>query len=169
SGPPPRGRIGRGSAGSEAGRPRSRKAAVWAVPIPARSPFVARDHLAGLAAQLAQGADPARLGQAAPDWRRLALPRPHPAPAGTGVEGQVLYVDRFGNLLTNFNPASVPGAAQAQICGVRIARWCSHFGDAPAGELCLLWGAEGWLEIVLAQGSAAQRLGAKTGDSVLLG
>jgi len=139
-------------------------AAVWAVALAPRPPFVARDVLAPLAARLAQGSSGAGLGPPVGDWQRLSLPRPRPS--ADGLEGQVLHVDRFGNLITNFTREHFPPgprAARLRIRGVEIARRCSSYADAPEGELCLLWGAEGWLEVVLARASAAQRLGAQPG------
>lgn len=145
---------------------REAAAAVWAVELAPRSPFVARDVLAPLAARLAQGTSGARLGHPVGDWQRMALPRPQPDPEG--LQGQVLHVDRFGNLITNFTREHGPQAASLLIQGVQITRWCTSYADAPPGELCLLWGAEAWLEVALARASAAQRLAAGTGTPAVL-
>lgn len=144
-------------------------AGVWAVELAPRTPFMARDYLAPLAANLAQHTPPSKLGTPVTDWQRLHLHRPRPSPDGRTVEGQVLYVDRFGNLLTNLTPDLLSAPAHLRIGDVQVSRWCRSFADPTDGELCLLWGAEGWLEVVLPQGSAAKRLGAKAGDAVFLG
>ncbi|HUX68189.1 MAG TPA: SAM-dependent chlorinase/fluorinase [Terriglobales bacterium] len=145
---------------------REAAAAVWAVELAPRTPFVARDVLAPLAARLAQGSAGAQLGARVEDWQRLALPQPRRGSGG--VEGQVLEVDRFGNLITNFTRAQGAQAAALRLNGVEIARWCHNYADAPAGELCLMWGAEGWLEVVEARASAAARLGAGAGTPAVL-
>lgn len=142
-------------------------ASVYQVPIAPPGPFLARDLLAGLAVQLAQGVSAKRLGEPVADWQRLELPEPRPASGGAHA-GQVLHVDRFGNLITNFTRATAPAPAVLEIAGTRIAHWCTSFADAPPGQLCLLWGAEGWLEIILARASAAQRLRAEAGTVALL-
>ena len=63
--------------------------------------FEGRDRFAPAAAWLAKGIDLAALGRPAGAVRRLDIPRPE---AGSdSLDGEVLRVDRFGNLITNID------------------------------------------------------------------
>jgi S-adenosyl-L-methionine hydrolase (adenosine-forming) len=69
--------------------------------------FHGRDVFAPVAAALATGTAPAALGTEVPDMIRLDVPAPSPGPRG--IHGQVLYVDGFGNLVTNVPHDRLPG------------------------------------------------------------
>jgi S-adenosylmethionine hydrolase len=63
--------------------------------------FEGRDRFAPAAAWLAKGIDLVALGRPAPSIQRLDIPQPRAD--AEGIEGQVLRVDRFGNLITNID------------------------------------------------------------------
>ncbi|MGH9468471.1 MAG: SAM hydrolase/SAM-dependent halogenase family protein [Terriglobales bacterium] len=138
---------------------------VWAVPLRERTTFVARDAMADIVEQVVH--DPAYPpGMVVTDWRRMELPRPV-AEEG-GVRAQVLFVDAFGNLVLNVKAQAVGGWQGAEVAGIRLGRWRGHYGAAPVGELLLVVGAEGWMEIAAVGDSAAVRLGARRGTPVHL-
>jgi S-adenosyl-L-methionine hydrolase (adenosine-forming) len=130
--------------------------------------FHGRDIFAPAAAHLSRGESPAQLGKPAASWHRLALPTPT---LNQGHwEGEVLFTDEFGNLLTN-----LPGTALLQqgvpplnitIAGVTVNRVVRTYGEAETGELIALVSSSGNLELAVVQGSAAVRLGAGTGTPV---
>src|SRR5262245_56445040 len=66
--------------------------------------FHGRDILAPVAAHLSLGLDPRLLGPPCADWVRLEFPRP--VVSEDGLAGEVVFVDDFGNLVTN-----IPGEA----------------------------------------------------------
>src|SRR5439155_26013631 len=68
---------------------------------PRSATFHGRDVFAPVAAALATGTDPGALGPAASDMGRLSVAAVVPVPEG--LRGQVIYVDRFGNLTTNIS------------------------------------------------------------------
>lgn len=85
-------------------------------------------------------------------------------------EGQVVHVDRFGNVITNLvlpqgdpeghwhvelpgNPSPLQGLFQT-------------YGDVKEGEGLALIGSHNFLEIAVRQGSAAEHFGLKPGDRV---
>lgn len=145
---------------------------VRAVPAVHRGPFAVRDLLAPIAGALASGAHPSGFGSPASDWHRLSLPVPTPAgQSANGLTAEVLHVDRFGNLILNVTRADLHPVARpaARIGRARIARWRTGFAGARRGESFLYWGAEEWLEIAVAGGSAARRFCARRGTRVLLG
>ncbi len=128
--------------------------------------FEGRDRFAPAAAWLAAGVELSALGPAAGSLRPLNLPRPRVEPAD--VAGEVVRVDRFGNLITNIDRRSVEGfPSLAVTAGTRaIACVVSTYAEAPAGELCALFGSTGHLEIAVNGGSAASRLALGRGAAV---
>lgn len=142
-------------------------ARVLAAAPAAPTTFLARDVLADWTARLAHGDAPETLAAPVSDWRRLELP--HPAATASGWRGQVLHVDTFGNLLTNFTRAQLPAAAgRLELGGMSVTGWQEDYAHAALGEAFLIWGAEGWLEVSVRGASAAARFGARVGTDVLL-
>jgi S-adenosylmethionine hydrolase len=130
--------------------------------------FHGRDIMAPVAARLSLGLDPAALG---PPRARLAAP-PWPAPRVEPgqIVGEVVMVDRFGNLITDIHWSMLPPAHAARLevscqagCVVGLAR---TYGQQPAGTLVALVGSSGWLELAVVNGSAAAALGAGPGTAV---
>ncbi len=62
--------------------------------------FHGRDLFAPVAAHLSLGAKPLQLGNATGQLAQLDLPEPFHTKAGQ-LKGQIIYIDRFGNLITN--------------------------------------------------------------------
>src|SRR5262245_36458884 len=71
--------------------------------------FEGRDRFAPAAAWLAKGVDVSALGRAAGALQRIAVPAA--AVGAGGIVGEVLRVDRFGNLVTNIDSATFATAA----------------------------------------------------------
>ncbi|RMD83895.1 MAG: hypothetical protein D6815_05445 [Candidatus Dadabacteria bacterium] len=131
------------------------------------STFHGRDVFAPVAARLAAGWPPDRIGTPAADLMELELPKV--ARCGGGVEGAVIHCDRFGNLITNLREADLPEAAgevSVEIAGHRIAGISRTYGDRAPGELLALFGSLGFLEIAVSKGAAAARLGVSRGAAV---
>jgi S-adenosylmethionine hydrolase len=74
----------------------------------------------------------------------------------------VLWVDRFGNLVTSLRPPPVP----LRLAGRAIRVTARTFSEAPPGEPFLYAGSMGFVEIGVREASAAERLGARAGDPV---
>jgi S-adenosyl-L-methionine hydrolase (adenosine-forming) len=132
---------------------------------PVSRTFHGRDIFAPVAGHLAAGRSLDEVGSAAaPEGlARLRIA------SGTG-RGEVLHVDRFGNLVTSLEAA--PPGARVRLPGAGPAAAAlpvvGTFGDVPAGEAAALLGSAGFLEIVVNQGNAAARFGARRGDPVEL-
>ncbi|HET7551726.1 MAG TPA: SAM-dependent chlorinase/fluorinase [Gemmatimonadaceae bacterium] len=143
----------------------ARDARAVALPLPAHasSTFHGRDVFAPAAALLAAGTPIEELGAPfdSPTIRRT----PEARRLGDGrVLGEVISVDRFGNLITNIvamNGGSVDIAARS--LEVRRA-----YADVRAGELTALVGSLGFVEIAVRDGSAAATLEVGRGAPVLL-
>ena len=139
---------------------------------PVSRTFHARDVFAPVAAHLARGESIANFGARIQDAARRPNARPR-AVAGD-IVGQVMFVDRFGNALTNIavedllaHLGSAPEESLEVEAAGRVIRGLSRaYGDAPVGTLVTLVGSSGRLEISQVGGDAAERLGLSAGDEV---
>lgn len=131
------------------------------------STFHGRDIFAPVAAYLSLGVSPADLGPEVTRWRELAWPAPCRSPHG--VRGEVIFLDHFGNLITNLSTAVLNGDAgslRVKIGDTLQVRRVRTYSDAGVGELVALISSSGLLEIAEVQGNAAQRLGLGVGTPV---
>jgi len=138
---------------------------------PVSDTFHGRDVFAPTAAHLAKGTPVARFGKPIADYCRLEFYKP--VRTGKRVwKGAILKVDRFGNLITNFHIAEFPALrtrAFAMTAGQReITALARTFGEQSLGELFLLVGSSGYLEVAANQASAAKMAGAAVGAPVQL-
>ena len=123
--------------------------------------FHGRDVFAPAAAHLALGVPPGRFGPEVVDPVRVSPPRVRHE-SGT-VVGEVLFADRFGNLVSNLAGEDLPPADRAslRVCvgGRTIQGMRATYGQAAPGELVAVLGSSGLLEIAQREGSAARTLG----------
>jgi len=139
--------------------------------------FEARDKMAPIAAHLAANVPLSEFGASAAGFIRTLPLRPEFGKKS--LSGRILYVDKFGNLVTNipstwkdvWPTAHAPERdrpAVLEIGGVEIVRFSQNYLSAPERELFVLEGSQGLLEISLRRSSAAARLGVRAGDPVRL-
>ena len=134
-------------------------------PADASPTFHGRDLFAPAAAALAAGRAPASLGTPFSGTpMRFEYTEPHYE--GKTVVGQVVYVDRFGSLVTNLTPELVPPYARIEIEDVDAGPLRRTFGDVATGGLVCYVGSGGEVEIAVRDGSAARRLGIGVGGRV---
>jgi S-adenosylmethionine hydrolase len=133
--------------------------------------FHGRDVFAPVAAHLASGVAPARFGKLIDDYLRLTFHQP----THTGKRiwtGTVLKIDRFGNLITNLHIdqfSNLETRPFQLLAGIHpITRLALTFTECPPGELFVLVGSSGYLEVAVNQGSAAKALGCGAGSPVEL-
>lgn len=123
--------------------------------------FEGRDRFAPAAAWLAKGTDLAALGRPVKAPQVLAVPE---AVVGAdGITGEVVRVDRFGNLISNLDRRVVEKRIagvllRISVGGHEVARLVNTYAEASPGELCALYGSSDHLEIAQNGGSAAARL-----------
>jgi S-adenosylmethionine hydrolase len=146
-----------------------RAAEVQIVELPtpegASATFHGRDLFAPVAAALASGTPLADLGE---PFRRMPqrLVYTEPRYEGKSLVGEVVYVDRFGTLVTNLTRELVPDYAAVEVEGLEIGPLRRTFGDVAAGGLVAYLGSGGQIEIAVRNGSAARRLGMGVGGRV---
>ncbi|HEX6643199.1 MAG TPA: SAM-dependent chlorinase/fluorinase [Gemmatimonadales bacterium] len=136
-----------------------------AAPAAAAPTFHGRDVFAPAAAALALGTPLEALGDPFVGTP-VRLSTREPYHEGKVLIGEVIYVDRFGTLVTNFTPETLPDYATIEIEGVEVGRLRRTFGDVPTGGLVAYVGSGGEVEIAVRDGSAARRFGIGVGGKV---
>jgi S-adenosylmethionine hydrolase len=136
---------------------------------PVSQTFHGRDIFAPAGAHLARGVAPAKMGKLIYDYLRLHSERP----VRTGRRawtGAVLKIDRFGNLITNFPAEEFPGLAkrpfEMSIGLETVSRLARNYAESGPGELFVIVGSSGYLEVSAGQASAAKMLGCGVGAPV---
>jgi len=138
---------------------------------PVSETFHGRDVFAPVAALLARDVEPARFGKRIKDAVRLDFAKP----VRRGPKrwsGAILKIDRFGNLITNFESNAwrqLPERHFEMKIGTRsVGKLAPHYAAMPAGELFAIVGSAGFLEISMNQESAAAAVDAQPGSVVEL-
>jgi S-adenosylmethionine hydrolase len=138
---------------------------------PVSQTFHGRDIFAPVAAHLASGVPPGKFGRRINDYLRADFTKP----VRTGPDkwtGSILKIDRFGNLITNFESTKWDGLGdqtfEVTIGDRRISRMASSYAEVPAGELFLIQGSAGYLEVSINKSSAADLMQSKPGIPVEL-
>jgi hypothetical protein len=133
--------------------------------------FEGRDRFAPAAAWLAKGIDLSGLGRSLTSWHTLAVPEPA---VGEGqILGEVLRVDRFGNLVTNVDRRTFErfaGAGRIEIVAGNqsVDAVVATYAEAQPGAVCALFGSSDHLEVAVNGASAAERLGLGRGTRVTI-
>lgn len=126
--------------------------------------FHGRDVFAPAAAQLAQGTALTHLGQLITDPYRSPLPAPRSD--GAALVGEVIYVDRFGTLVTNLPGERIEPGVWIRVGGTDVGTLRRTFGDVERGQLVAFGGSGGSVEIAARGGSATRLLGVGVGAEV---
>lgn len=133
--------------------------------------FHGRDVFAPVAAHLAAGEPPERLGTPVPLASLVLLPNLTPTLLPDAIEGRVIAVDRFGNLITNIAAGLLSALGPLETLEVKLDERRpvgvqSTYGAVAAGEPVALINSAGLLEIAVTNGSAAQTFQAGVGAAV---
>jgi len=137
---------------------------------PVSHTFHGRDIFAPVAAYLSRGVPIHEFGPPLKDF--IHLPWPEPRVRQGKIEGEVVYIDHFGNAITNLEGGLLRPSSEAacqvhaqhrQVCPVR-----THFQAVPPKSPVALLGSSGFLEIALNGGSAKAALGIHVGTRITL-
>jgi len=138
---------------------------------PVSRTFHGRDIFAPVAAHLANGVAPDEFGNRIDDPLWLGFAKPKPTGPKTWA-GTILKVDRFGNLITNLDSEAWKRLAsepfEVKVGGILVSAVASNYAEMPPGDLFVIEGSAGFLEISLNRGGAANAAGARPGDPVEL-
>lgn len=137
---------------------------------PRSQTFHGRDVFAPVAAHLSRGVPPEDFGNLISDMERLTLPSvEHHA---GGLTGNVIYIDHFGNIITNITEADLRlfpmDTLLVSIGGMQIRGIQSSYAAVEVGAPVALINSWRLMEIAVRNGSAAQRLAIHPGHPVYL-
>ena len=154
-----------------AGRKKVKRAVELANPRyylkPVSSTFHGRDIFAPAAAHLASGVSVGDFGPSIERWTRLEWPEV--VSGGGEIRGEVIYIDHFGNLVTNVSARDLEALGREQLvvslAEITIQGLAQNYSSA-VKEYAALLNSWGLLEISCFNGRADQRSGADVGDPV---
>jgi S-adenosylmethionine hydrolase len=133
--------------------------------------FHGRDIFAPAAAHIASGVDTAKFGKPIQDYVRGFQIKPHQI-GRHSWKGIILKVDRFGNLITNFQIDDYAGAKtrpfELRVGMERISRLALTYSETTIGDVFAIVGSSGYIEVAANQASAAKILGCGAGAGVEL-
>jgi len=136
------------------------------LPTPS-STFHGRDLFAPVAAHLSLGTAPDCVGSLLPDPVSLTIPQPLRNPGR--ITGEVIYVDHFGNAITNLRPEDLSGQPLPlafEVTEQFIFGPANCYMAVQAGLPTIVLGSWGYFEVAIRDGSAAQLLGLQRGSPV---
>jgi hypothetical protein len=136
------------------------------------STFHGRDIFAPAAAHLAKGTEPAEFG---PEIDKIVIPKFAKVIKRNDVlVGEVIHVDGFGNIITNFGEKEVELMKIKHVANVKLRkarlklRFCKAYADVEPQKPLALIGSHNFLEISINQGNAAKAFKIRSGDKVTL-
>lgn len=128
--------------------------------------FHGRDIFSSIAARLAIGIPLEYLGTPFIDPVRIHIPQPEKIK--NGWRAHISVIDAFGNLTTDLHGSALEtqDSLRVRIAGREIDGLVVSYGHRLPGDLVALVDSEGYVEVAVVNGNAAQALHAKLGDPV---
>lgn len=135
---------------------------------PISATFHGRDIFAPVAAYFSLGIPPPDFGPALTDFQRL--PWPKLKTSDHAIEGEIIYIDAFGNLVTNVEERALKGRRAERLIfsvgSLSIRGLAPNYSGADERGYVALVNSWGLLEIALYKGTAQRSCGAQIGDRV---
>lgn len=133
------------------------------------STFHGRDIFAPVAARLSLGMPVAKIGKELQNFKTLE--NLEPEVSSGKIKGRILYVDHFGNLISNISKDLfckwVAGRSFEIAVGQEVIRHISlAYADAKEKELLALFGSSQWLEVSVKNGNCRKELGLAKGAEI---
>jgi len=129
------------------------------------STFHGRDIFAPVAAHLSKGIKAEEFGREIADFIRLEETRPRKI-SENEIEGEIIEIDHFGNLTTNLKREDLPAEFVLEIGEKQIAKFHRYFAEGEPGEIFIITGSAGFLEIAAFRDSAKNLLQAGIGQKI---
>jgi len=136
--------------------------------------FHGRDIFAPIAAHLSKGIKPNQLGTRINQLKQTDFPKPNHKKTGM-LEGQIIYIDRFGNLITNIIRPHIKALKineeymKTKVGKKKMTGLSNTYTDVGIGEPLVLFGSAGFLEVSVNQGSAQKYFGVDKGSKIIIG
>jgi len=136
--------------------------------------FHGRDVFSPAAAHLAKGVPPSDFG---PEIRDPMTPSfAKPVSQNGETRGEVIYVDDFGNIITNITMKDITqiGVRKGETILLKLKekdaalRLCTAYGEVPPSTPLAVIGGSGFLEVSVNQGDASRCFNVELGDAVIL-
>lgn len=134
--------------------------------------FHGRDIFAPVAAYLSRGIKPHEMGKELRHYTNIEKGDVTIEP--DSIRGQVMYIDPFGNIITNIPSALLTGLKWNEKVSVRIGgrlytmQYLQSYGYAKAGEFLLTSSSFDLLEIACNMENASEKMAAVTGQPVTI-
>ena len=134
--------------------------------------FHGRDIFAPIAAHLSLGVPLEKIGTPIRNFVQLSIPKIDIS--GDTLIGQIIKIDRFGNLITNISQGAFEAFLngdveyEIRVGNVRLSRLNSAYADAKIGESLAIMGSSALLEIAVNGGNAEKQLGLKRGETAVI-
>jgi hypothetical protein len=138
--------------------------------------FQGRDVFAPVAAWFARGVAWSNFGEEISDYQRIDIPQS--VLTAEGIQGEIIHIDRFGNLITNITGDQIRAflhekdmgadGCLLQIQDLRIQGLRSYYAETGIGEPAFLINSFDRLEIYSNSGRASELLKAGMGERVML-
>lgn len=129
--------------------------------------FEGRDVFAPVAAKLALGTPLSEIGKPISDPVTLDIPKPRIS--ATSIDGKIIYIDHFGNCISNIEAADIEalgGTPRVSVAGYDLGPLRRSYADVPPGEPLAVINSLDHLEIAINQGNAREDLNIKVGTPV---
>lgn len=138
------------------------------------STFHGRDIFSPVAAYLAKGTHSTKLGPEIRNPSTLSFARPNIRE--NTVVGEILYIDSFGNIITNITKEELTavGVEEGRNLTIKITdnelivQHCNTYEAVQPDSLLALVGGSGFLELSVNQGNAAERLKVKIRNKITI-
>ncbi|HEY2931991.1 MAG TPA: SAM-dependent chlorinase/fluorinase [Acidobacteriota bacterium] len=137
---------------------------------PVSRTFHGRDVFGPVAAWMARGIEIGKFGEEISDYTKLTPPKPKKGADGK-VQGIILHIDKFGNLITNIDQTALGKLgtpAKFTVAGKEVASIVGSYAEGQPGEPFALVGSAGFYEISMQKSSAAKALQAQRGAEVVV-
>lgn len=133
--------------------------------------FHGRDIFAPVAAHLSQGVPLEELGE--PIDELVTYRWTVPIADKDGLEGMVIHIDKFGNLITNISESLLEEVIDDKNVRIYVGNTildeiATTFGKVTEGEPVAYIGSSGMLEVGINKGSAEEMLGVQKGAQISL-
>lgn len=128
--------------------------------------FQGRDVFSPVAAWLSRGIAPEELGIVINDYKRFEIPLPKMD--GNMILGEVVYIDRFGNAVSNIRKEHLYGF-RGQFCAEidgKVIQSVRNYSQAADDSLYCLINSSGYLELFVNMSSASMLFGIRNGKKV---
>ncbi|MBI5190457.1 MAG: SAM-dependent chlorinase/fluorinase [Nitrospirae bacterium] len=137
------------------------------------STFHARDIFAPVAGWLSKGVEPEKMGDEITDYVRFAVPKPKKE-GETVLSGEVVYIDKFGNCITNLHFEDIRTMAESTGSGsysiafkeTAVDKLSPFYASVKKGEHGIVVNGNGYLEIFVNQSDARRVLALKRGEKI---